>query len=173
MTTIKELRAAQKLSQAAFAKSIGVGLSTIGGYESGRIQPSAKVAAKIKEIYGVVVATAAEAKTEEVKAEKPAARKPAAKAKKAAEKKEEKPAKAAPKAKKAAAKKPVEEKKAEEKPAEEKKETSVIIQSPMGGEIDVMEIIARVGGADKIYVRVDENKAYWVRGEETGSVELW
>ena len=32
---------------------------------------------------------------------------------------------------------------------------------------------AKVGTADQVYVRVDENKAYWVRGEETGSVDLW
>ena len=29
------------------------------------------------------------------------------------------------------------------------------------------------GAADKIYVRADEGKAYWVRGEEHGAVELW
>ena len=54
-----------------------------------------------------------------------------------------------------------------------KKGTEVIIQSPMGGNITPDEILAKVGKADKIYVRVDENKAYWVRGKETGSVDLW
>ena len=29
------------------------------------------------------------------------------------------------------------------------------------------------GEVDKVYVRVDENKAYWVRGDETGAVDLW
>ena len=53
------------------------------------------------------------------------------------------------------------------------KKTEVIIQSPMGGNITPEEILAKVGKADKIYVRVDENKAYWVRGEQTGSVDLW
>ena len=60
---------------------------------------------------------------------------------------------------------------AEKKPAAKK--TEVIIQSPMGGNITPEEILAKVGKADKIYVRVDENKAYWVRGEQTGSVDLW
>lgn len=33
---------------------------------------------------------------------------------------------------------------------------------------------AAVGSdADSIYVRIDHNAAYWVRGEETGKVELW
>lgn len=54
-----------------------------------------------------------------------------------------------------------------------KKTVEVIIQSPMGGNITPEEILAKVGKADKIYVRVDENKAYWVRGTETGSVDLW
>ena len=54
-----------------------------------------------------------------------------------------------------------------------KKAVEVIIQSPMGGNITPEEILAKVGKADKIYIRVDENKAYWVRGKETGSVDLW
>ena len=49
----------------------------------------------------------------------------------------------------------------------------IIIQSPSGQEITPAEIKAKVGKADKIYVRADEGKAYWVRGEETGEVELW
>ena len=50
---------------------------------------------------------------------------------------------------------------------------AIIIQSQDGREITPEEIVARVGEADKIYVRVDHNAAYWVRGEETGKVELW
>ena len=85
-------------------------------------------------------------------------------AKKAAAKK---PAEKKPTAKKPAAKKPVEKKAAAKKAAE------VIIQSALGGEITPDAILAKVGAVDKIYVRVDQNKAYWVRGEETGSVDLW
>ena len=88
-----------------------------------------------------------------------AAKKVAAKptAKKAAAKPAAKKAAAKPTAKKAAAKKAVE----------------MIIQSPMGGNITPEEILAKVGKADKVYIRVDENKAYWVSGKETGSVDLW
>jgi hypothetical protein len=76
---------------------------------------------------------------------------------------------AAPKTEAPAAKKP-----AVKKPAAAKKTTAeVIVQSPLGGEISYAEILAKVGPADKIYVRVDQNKAYWVRGEETGDVDLW
>ncbi len=59
------------------------------------------------------------------------------------------------------------------KKASPKKSTEVVIQSPLGGNITAAEILAKVGEADKVYVRVDQNKAYWVRGEETGSVDLW
>ncbi|MBO6016428.1 MAG: hypothetical protein J6P42_00210 [Oscillospiraceae bacterium] len=97
--------------------------------------------------------------------------------KKAAEKTvaEKKPAAKKPAAKKVAeavekAEKVVE---AVEKKVAAKKAAEVIIHSPLGGEITGAEILARTGNVDKVYVRVDENKAYWVRGEETGSVDLW
>ncbi len=93
--------------------------------------------------------------TKKVTEEKTVAKKPAAK-------KAEAVAVASETVKKPAAKKPAAKKTAE-----------VIIQSPLGGEITGAEILARVGNVDKVYVRVDENKAYWVRGEETGSVDLW
>ena len=94
----------------------------------------------------------AEKKAEPVKTESAAAAKPVVKA----------PAAKAPAAKKPAAKKPAAKKAAE-----------IIIQSELGGEITPDAILAKVGAADKVYVRVDQNKAYWVRGEETGSVDLW
>lgn len=49
----------------------------------------------------------------------------------------------------------------------------IIIQSPSGQEITPKEIKDKIGAAEKIYVRADEGRAYWVRGNETGSVELW
>ena len=99
---------------------------------------------------------------------------------KAVEKKTSAKKPAAEKAAKPAAKKTVAavaEAAAEKKPAARKtatkKTAEVVIQSPLGGEITGAEILARVGNVDKVYVRVDENKAYWVRGEESGSVDLW
>lgn len=80
---------------------------------------------------------------------------------------EKKPAVKKTPAKKSTAKKPTSKKPAAKKTAE------IIIQSPLGGEITGTEILDRIGKAEKIYVRVDENKAYWVNGEETGSIELW
>ena len=73
--------------------------------------------------------------------------------------------------------------KAEKKiPKKSQEKKGLIIQSPMGGEITPDEILAKistatkgsgVGKVDTIYVRVDENKAYWVKGKKSGSVDLW
>ena len=200
--TIKELRTEKKLSQAAFAKTLAVSTSAISAIEAGRMNVSEKIAEKVKEVYGVILGAEEKVEAAAVKAEaavvaavaaekkavakKAAAKKPEAEKKSAAEKKpavEKKPA--AKKAKAAAVKA---EKKVEEKVTAMKetvKETvkkprakkapvaEVIIQSAMGGEITPAAGLAKVGAGDKVYIRVDENKAYWVKGEETGSVDLW
>ena len=101
-------------------------------------------------------------KVEEVKEVK----KPVAKAKAAAQKvAADVKAEAAKVEKKVAAKKPAAKKAAPK--------NEIIIQSPMGGEITPAEILAKVGSVDQVYVRVDENKLYWVKGKESGSVEIW
>ena len=28
-------------------------------------------------------------------------------------------------------------------------------------------------GCDQVYIKPEENKAYWVKGDESGAVELW
>ena len=176
--TIKEFRLSQKLSQVDFAAALGISVSTERSYEYGVREPNVKVIEKIKEVYGVDLnAPAVE--------EKPARR---GRKKKGAgaettpaveENTEEAPAK--PKRGR---------KKAEPAPVDESllkmqndadaavhalfdAKGTVIIQSPMGGEIDVNEILAKVGPVDKVYVRVDQNAAYWVRGDESGAVNLW
>ncbi|MBQ9527696.1 MAG: helix-turn-helix transcriptional regulator [Fretibacterium sp.] len=74
-------------------------------------------------------------------------------------------------------KKTVGKKKGKESPAKKRKESSakkgLIIQSPLGGEITPEEVLAKVGKVDVVYVRVDENKAYWVKGKKNGAVDLW
>lgn len=109
-----------------------------------------------------------EKKTETVKkaaaAKKPAAKKAAPKAA---------PKAAAAKAAVKSAVKAAASKTAAKKPAAKAKTVEYIIQSPMGGEITPAEILKKVGKADKIYIRVDQNKAYWISGKESGSVDLW
>jgi len=206
--TIKELRQMKGLTLAAFAKSIGIGMSTLTGYEAGKRQPGEKALAAIKKVYGVdlndtlsaaqassvapaapVEATPAKEKAVEKKAtKKPRAKKQAAPVETApVEERAEKPAKK-PRAKKqpmpveAAPIAPAEEKaeKSAKKPRAkkqaapvEKKPAQIIIQSPMGGEITPEEILSRVGDVDKVYVRLDQNAIYWVKGEETGAINIW
>ena len=50
----------------------------------------------------------------------------------------------------------------------------IIVQSPMGGNITAEEIAAKLPkGAETVFVRVDQNKLWWIKGEETGSVDIW
>ena len=50
----------------------------------------------------------------------------------------------------------------------------IIIQSVLGGAITPEEVLKRIpADADTGYIKTEENKAYWVRGAESGSVDLW
>lgn len=64
-------------------------------------------------------------------------------------------------------------KKKEETVSEEKKTPRFIIQSRMGGEIALEDILAKVGDVDTLYIKPEDNAAYWVRGEQSGAVNLW
>ena len=116
---------------------------------------------------------------------------------KAVEEKVEKAVKKAPAKAKAAAKKvedkvvaeEIEVKRTATKTARKTKETvkkvesaakkpagklEIIVQSPMGGNITAEEIAAKLPkGAETVFVRVDQNKLWWIKGEETGSVDIW
>lgn len=166
--TIKELRKEKGLTQAAFAQSIGVSVPSVGGYEAGRIKPSAKVLDKIKEVYGTEIVAEVSEKTSKTATTKETKKK-SAEIKKASPQKK--------RGKKNASEPSDITIKAEKKPGKGgRKKTAgpiITIQSPMGGSITSEEILAKVGAVDAVYVRVDENKAYWVRGDETGSVDLW
>ena len=176
--TIKELHIEKGMTLANFAKSIGIGLSTLTGYEAGKRAPSEKALAAIKDVYGVdlnekdtpaaveAAPAAPAAPVKEKKAKKPAA-------------KEEKAAKAAPAPKKGKISKAPAKKeskapaKASAKKATATKAAEIIIQSPMGGEITADEIMSRIGDVDKVYIRIDQNAAYWVKGDESGAINLW
>ena len=50
----------------------------------------------------------------------------------------------------------------------------IIIQSPMGGNITPADIVKKLPkGVESVFVRVDQNKLWWIKGEETGSVDIW
>jgi len=148
---IKELRTKEGLSQSALAKKLGIATSAIGHMENGRMKVSAKVAAKVKEEFGVDVADGVTAEKIEVKKTAAKATRKAKETVKAVETKEEKKASKAKAAK-----------------------LEIIVQSPMGGNITAEEIAAKVpAGAESVFVRVDQNKLWWIKGEETGSVDIW
>lgn len=148
---IKELRTKEGLSQSALAKKLGIATSAIGHMENGRMKVSAKIAAKVKEEFGVDIADAVAAEKIEVK-------KTAAKATRKAKEKVK------------AIETKVEKKVSKAKAAK----LEIIVQSPMGGNITAEEIAAKIpAGADSVFVRVDQNKLWWIKGEETGSVDIW
>ena len=155
--TIKELRTQKGLSQSEMAKRLGIATSAIGHMENGRMKVSPKIAAKAKEEFGV-----------DLDIEPKAARKPVKEKVKATEAKVEKAAKAtAQKAKKTV-------KKAEATAKKPTKKLEIIVQSPMGGNITDAEIAAKLPkGTETVFVRVDQNKLWWIKGEETGSVDIW
>ncbi len=133
-TTIKEVRVSQNLSQAEFAKVIGVSTPSVSAYETGRVNLPKKVADKVFELYSISLPVPEQRKVKKTDAPKRDT--------------------ATPKKK-------------------DKLKTAITIQSPMGGEITIDEVLKKTGNVEKIYIRVDENKAYWVNGEESGSVDLW
>ena len=148
---IKELRTKEGLSQSALAKKLGIATSAIGHMENGRMKVSAKIAAKVKEEFGVDVADAVTAEKIEVKKTAAKASRKAKETVKAVETKVEKKVSKAKAAK-----------------------LEIIVQSPMGGNITAEEIAAKVpAGAESVFVRVDQNKLWWIKGEETGSVDIW
>lgn len=50
----------------------------------------------------------------------------------------------------------------------------IYVQSPMGGNITPEEIAAKLPeGTESVFVRVDQNKLWWIKGEESGSVDIW
>ncbi len=120
---IRELRTMKGLSQARFAKLIGVTPGTVGHLENGRMKVSARIADKIWEVFGVEVS--------EMEAKKPARKKA--------------------------------------------RKMEIYIQSPLGGNITPEEVAAKMPeGTEACFVRVDQNKIWWVRGNgETGYVWIW
>lgn len=83
--TLKELREKNELTQAAFAKALGVSTSLISSIESGAKQITDKVADKVLEVYDVVIETAVKAE-EKVESAKGSLEKNRSKVRKAAEK---------------------------------------------------------------------------------------
>ena len=69
------------------------------------------------------------------------------------------------------------EKTAPKRKALRKKGTSVVIQSLMGGEITVEEILDRVkavaGNVDVVYVKPEENRIYYNKEGKAEYIQIW
>ena len=134
---------------------------------------ASEAADKAREVKTAVKKTKVKAKataaavSEKVEKAGQTAQKTRAKAKETKNKVESKASKAAEKAEKKGPVKRTAAKTPDAKPVE------VFIQSPNGKEITPEAILEKVGEADIVYVRVDQNKAYWVNGEKHGEIDLW
>lgn len=139
-----KLREENDLTKAAFAAVIGITPMLQGRYESGKLAIPEKVEEKIKELF------------QEKKAKKT---RKAAKPEKAPATEEKKPVEKKPSARKAKAKLAA---------------PAVYIQSQMGGSITPEEVLSRIPKeAEAVYIKPEENMAYWVKGDDGGAVELW
>ncbi len=167
-TELTKIREDKKLSKKEFADLIGVTPMLLGRYEKGSCAIPESVAEKLTatEIELKKNTRKAGRKAKEAVEEGTAIAKEAAGDKIVAEEIE---------AKKTARKAG---RKAREAAAAVKKATgtpNIIIQSPMGGIITAEDISAKVPkGTVDVYVRVDENKLYYVLEDgETGDVDIW
>ncbi len=144
MKNLKELRRIRNLSQSDLAKEIGVSTNTISHYEGGKTTPSEKVIEKICERYSVSRDWLMGNQTK---------------------KKNTAIVPAAPQVEEA------------EKAIPSERDVEICIQSVMGGSITTEEILARVYAkttdVTHIYVKPEDNKAYYVGKKSRGFVVLW
>ena len=145
-TEVTKIREDRKLSKKEFADLLGVTAMMIGRYEKGTCAIPESIAEKLKEAEDKAVATEIEVKKNTRKA-----------GRKVKEKAEDTFSIA------------------KEAVKESVGIPNIIIQSPMGGYITPADIAKKVpmGTAD-VYVRVDENKLYYVlKNGETGDMDIW
>ena len=176
-TELTKVREEMNLSKTEFAKLLGITTMLLGKYEKG----SCAIPDAIAEKLAAASDTAAAAEIEVKKTVRKAGRK----AKEAAEEIAQSDAAAAAEieVKKTVRKTVRKAKEAIVEAAAEANEAvmraagvpNLNIQSAMGGSITYIDIIKKVPkNTTDIYVRVDENKLYYVLDNgETGSVDIW
>ena len=196
---IKEVRMKSGLSQAKFADSLGVTQSRIARYELGKGAPDEALIDKICSVYKTARAFFEEDGADKKEAAAPVKEAAAASAKPG--KTEKKSQKAGSVKKSAPSKKTVSSEKtvkaeadkdkalkktmsrkkagapAEKKPAGKASAAAIVIQSQEGGEIGLQELLKRIaraaGNVESIYVKSGEGRAYWVKGDDAGWIDLW
>ena len=179
-TELIQIRESLKLTKSELAKALGTSAMLIGRMEKG----SCKISEDLEEAIKKLIASAEEEASAEEKPKRKGGRKkkaetaPAEEVPAAAEEPAvEEPAEVvAEEPAPVVAEEPaaVVEEKSKRKAGKKKGALTVTIQSAMGGSISVEEIVSRIpDGADEVYIKVEENKAYWVKGEDSGFVLLW
>ena len=186
-----KIREDRKLSKGEFAALLGITAMMQGRYESGKIKIPDHIAEEVLALAAVKAVKENAGKTTDKKSDKAMKDKTGdavktavktvakAKTKEAVRKVEKKAVKGAVKTAAGAAavkevKKTSKDKKEKAPKAGRKKEPVLIIESLMGGTITTEEILSRVpAGIDEVYIKPEENKAYWVKGKKTGDVDLW
>ena len=189
---LKKIREEKNQSKGEFAKLLGVTPMVYGRYESGTLKIPENIEAVVKEMIAKasdkVVATEIEVK----KKTRSAGRNAKESVEKASDKVvateievKKKTRSTARKAKEAVEKASdateIEVKKKTRSTARKAKETvkgvaktTILIQSVLGGTITPEEVLKKIPeGCDQVYIKPEENKAYWVKGDESGAVELW
>ena len=179
---IQEVREKAGISKYAFAKKLNMSPSSILNYETGRTVPGDLVIKKVCRIFDVdfewlkngiskgeeLAEKITKTLSEEISAEDPAVK---TKAETFLSEETSTPESDIENAAEQAVKEPAEE------TAALRTDLSVIIQSQSGAEIDVTELEKRVRAAcakaEKVYVKPEENRAYWVAKEASGAVTLW
>lgn len=176
-TELTKIREDRKLSKKEFAALIGVTPMLLGRYEKGTCAIPESVAEKLTAAANAATATEIEVKKNTRKAGRKAKEAVEAVAQSdpvvAAEIEVKKNTRKAGRK----AKEKVEEATTVAKESVKRAAgiPNIIIQSPMGGYITFSDIVTKVPkGAADIYVRVDENKLYYVlENGETGDVDIW
>ena len=176
---LTKIREEKKLSKSEFAVLLGITPMLLGKYEKGSLAIPENIAEKLAAASDDAVATEIEVKKNVRKGGRKAkeiTKDTAAVVKEAAEDK--------------AVATEIEVKKTARKAGRKAKETAsvlvgeavraagfpnIVIQSPMGGYISIEDIIKKVpGDTTDVYVRVDENKLYYVlKNGENGAVDIW
>ena len=171
-TELTKIREEKKLTKGEFAKVLGISAMLLGKYEKGTCKIPDHVAQKVRDS---LVATEIEVKK--------TVRKAARTVKEKVDDTVQSETATEIEVKKAVSKSERKAKEVAEKAATTIKESAkkisgipnIIIQSALGGVITSEEIAKRVpkNTAD-VYVRVDENKLYYVLEDgETGDVDIW
>ena len=176
---LKTTRETAGLTKGAFAKTLGITAMLQGRYESGSVAIPDAVAEKIMQLY------APKKNTDPVKEEKTEAPAKKGTTRCGRRKKTEGPVTEAVEEQKSAESAPVADEAEKEqkgkavpkRKASRKKSTSVVVQSLMGGEITVEEILGRVkavaGNVDTVYVKPEENRIYYSKEGKSEFIEIW